>query len=153
MKIVVNHCYGGFSLSAKAVFELAKLKGKKCYFFKFDFKSKAYTKLSMEQANKACMFDAFSVSNPSEYLKYKKEWHEMTMEEKQEYNEKYRSIDLSDRPDDRTDKDLISVVEKLGKEANGNCAKLSIVEIPDDVDWEIDEYDGREHVAEKHRTW
>jgi hypothetical protein len=30
---------------------------------------------------------------------------------------------------------------------------LKIVEIPDDVDWIIQEYDGFEWVAENHRTW
>ncbi len=48
---------------------------------------------------------------------------------------------------------LLAVVERLGAAANGDCAKLAIVEIPDGVEWEIDEYDGCEHVAEKHRTW
>lgn len=32
-------------------------------------------------------------------------------------------------------------------------ADLKIVEIPPDVDWEINEYDGVEWVAETHRTW
>ena len=27
------------------------------------------------------------------------------------------------------------------------------VEIPDDVEWQIEEYDGTEHISEKHRTW
>lgn len=35
----------------------------------------------------------------------------------------------------------------------GEYAKLDIVEIPDDVDWTIEEYDGREWISEKHRTW
>jgi hypothetical protein len=30
---------------------------------------------------------------------------------------------------------------------------LEIVEIPDDVEYTIEEYDGLEHIAEKHRTW
>jgi len=30
---------------------------------------------------------------------------------------------------------------------------LKIVDIPDGVEWEIEEYDGMEWVAEKHRTW
>jgi hypothetical protein len=30
---------------------------------------------------------------------------------------------------------------------------LLIVEVPADVDWYIEEYDGLEWVAEKHRTW
>jgi hypothetical protein len=28
-----------------------------------------------------------------------------------------------------------------------------VVEIPDDVNWQVEEYDGMEHIAEKHRTW
>jgi len=48
---------------------------------------------------------------------------------------------------------LVEVVEKLGALASGSCAKLYIVEIPDDVDWQLEEYDGIEHVAEAHRTW
>ena len=53
----------------------------------------------------------------------------------------------------RDDADLIAIVEALGSKANGGCAELKIVEVPDDVDWYIDEYDGKEWVAERHRTW
>lgn len=55
--------------------------------------------------------------------------------------------------EDRDDLDLISLVEELGEKANGDCAELKILEIPDDVEWEIKEYDGNEWVAEIHRTW
>ena len=48
---------------------------------------------------------------------------------------------------------IIKVVETLGESANGRCADLKIVEIPDDVEWEVDEYNGFEHIAEKHRIW
>lgn len=53
----------------------------------------------------------------------------------------------------RDDPLLIQVVRKLKKEANGQFACLKIVKIPDDVEWEIEEYDGLEWVAEKHRVW
>jgi hypothetical protein len=45
------------------------------------------------------------------------------------------------------------VFKELGDVANGFAADLKIVEIPDGVDWEIEEYDGNEWVAEVHRTW
>lgn len=53
----------------------------------------------------------------------------------------------------RSDPDLIAVIEELGEEAWGWAAEIAIVDVPDDVKWHIDEYDGLEHVAEDHRTW
>ncbi len=54
----------------------------------------------------------------------------------------------------RDDTDLIAVIEELGLDAaSGQTAKLKIITIPEDVDWVIEDYDGVEWVAEKHRTW
>ena len=53
----------------------------------------------------------------------------------------------------RSDPLLIQVIRELGAAANGSFASIEIVEVPDDVEWEIPEYDGMEHVAEVHRTW
>jgi hypothetical protein len=53
----------------------------------------------------------------------------------------------------RDDPALIQVVEELQHDADGYAANLKIVEIPDDVEWHIAEYDGSEHVAENHRKW
>lgn len=53
----------------------------------------------------------------------------------------------------RDDPALLQVVEELEEEASRKPSKLRIVEIPDGVDWKIEEHDGLEHVAEKHQTW
>jgi len=53
----------------------------------------------------------------------------------------------------RHDPKLVECVEKLGASANGTYAELKVIEIPDDVDYIIEEYDGIEHVAERHRVW
>jgi len=63
-------------------------------------------------------------------------------------NEDFESRDIK-----RSDSDLVAVIESLGEKANGFAASLKVVEIPEDVDWYIEEYDGNEWVAEKHRTW
>src|SRR5882724_6957718 len=55
--------------------------------------------------------------------------------------------------DNRTHPLVVKVVEKLGKKAYGPCAKLKVVEIPDGIDWEINEYDGLESVRERSRSW
>ena len=91
MKIVINTCYGGFSLSKEA--------------YKF---------LGLE-------------------------WDG--------YGYKYSNDDL------RTDPKLIECIETLGYQASGRFADLKVVEIPDDVEWEIDNYDGIETIHEVHRVW
>lgn len=58
---------------------------------------------------------------------------------------------LTDIP--RDDPKLVQVVRQLGHEANGPHAELKVVEVPDDVKWTVEEYDGREWIAEEHRTW
>ena len=47
----------------------------------------------------------------------------------------------------------VALVKEMGEDANGNFSNLRVVKIPGDVEWAIDEYDGLECVAEKHRTW
>lgn len=54
----------------------------------------------------------------------------------------------------RTCTTMIEIVEELGEEAGALYSNPKIVEIPDDVEWLIEDYyDGWERVAEKHRTW
>jgi hypothetical protein len=48
---------------------------------------------------------------------------------------------------------LVEIVEQLGEAANTRFSELKVVEIPDDVRWQIEEHDGNEWIAEKHRTW
>ena len=46
----------------------------------------------------------------------------------------------------RHDPNLIAVIEKLGKDASGFCARLVIKEVPSGTPYRIDVYDGRETV-------
>lgn len=49
---------------------------------------------------------------------------------------------------------LLEYIDQFGGEAaSGLYAKLKVVEIPDDVEWVIEEHAGYEHIAEVHRTW
>jgi len=53
----------------------------------------------------------------------------------------------------RDDKNLVKCVEELGESADGACADLEVVDIPDGVKWSIQQHDGKEWIVEKHRTW
>ena len=53
----------------------------------------------------------------------------------------------------RDDQHLVRVVEELASEANGHCAELKVVSIPDDVKWQIQNTGGQERISEVYRTW
>jgi hypothetical protein len=150
MKIVINNQHGGFGLSHEAILRYLDLKGKPVWVrsdpaWKW---SKQYSLVPFEER----------IDNKDEYeLRTSplgpKDWHEWSLEQRQAWNEKYREQTFHDSDLERNDPVLVQVVEELGEDANGAHAELKIVEIPDDVEWQIDEYDGVEWVAEKHRTW
>lgn len=54
---------------------------------------------------------------------------------------------------ERTDPVLVLIVENMGGKANGKYSDLRVISIPDNIDWEIENYDGRESVHEKHESW
>ena len=50
--------------------------------------------------------------------------------------------------------DLISVVENLGvRKSSGAYTKLEIVEVPDEIEFFIDDYDGDEQIIEQGHVW
>jgi len=134
-KIVINTKYGGFGLSHKAMMRYAELKGIKLYPYIDDICKEVYGK------------DA-TLDNPDTIIHYATK--PVTGENKEKELNKYF---FSDYDIHRDDPILVRVVEELGEEANGAHARLKIVEIPYDVDWQIEEYDGNEWVSEKHRVW
>lgn len=134
MKVVINVCYGGFGLSNKAMHRYAELKGiKKLY-------------------DVVCNFDKspFKFEYPPDAEKELIIYH---ITEPLNDDGTYNDGSFWDPEIERDDPDLIRVIEEFGVEANGSCAELRIVEIPDGTKFTIEEYDGKEHVAEVHRTW
>lgn len=108
MKVVINSCYGGFSISKEAA----------------EFMAARGNQQAIEELEKSLTEE------------YKGNWYGYVCTE------------------DRANPDLVAAVEELGSEvASGSLAKLKVIQIPDGIEWEIEEYDGTEWVAEKHETW
>lgn len=104
----------------------------------------------------------FGLSREAELLYLKRSLIDYTTEDRDSRNDTQRygprilvgGNDWRSRADIRRDDPvLVSVVRELGDRAAGDFAELKIVEIPASVDWQIEEYDGREWVAEVHQTW
>lgn len=106
MKVVINGCWGGFSISQQAAEYMAAHGHQEAIEKLADFAESGY-------------------------------W--------------FGSICRAD--EQRSDPLLVDAVETLGRAANGRFAELYIVEVPDDVEWYIHDYDGQESVHEKHRSW
>lgn len=146
-KVVINICYGGWSLSPEAIREYLARQGKEVFFYSADFSTAAakgggfkevvYTQV--EDPKEGFMLYSFTKDLGPEF----------SGDNTEAWNEHFYDRDLT-----RDDPVLVSVVEDLGSErASGALAQLKVVEVPDDVSWEIQEYDGTEWVAESHRTW
>ena len=141
-KVVINGCYGGFSLSKEGMARYCEIKNIPCW-IEEDKKFKSMG-----------LFTCWIVpENERIESKSSEQFYAMDMDARQEYNITYSQQYISCREIPRDDEALVQLVEENAELASGRCAELRVVEIPDDVQWEIEEYDGSEHVAEVHRTW
>jgi hypothetical protein len=140
MKVVINKCFGGYGLSHKAVMRYFEIKGITVY---------------PEQDEGYWKFWTYWLVKPEDRVESKedKAFYSMSIEDRRAYNAAHSAQTVSPREIERNDPVLVQVVEELGDKANGNYAELKVVEIPDDVEYFIEEYDGLEHIAEVHRTW
>lgn len=129
-KIVYNTCFGGFGLSPLAQQEYAKLKGITLYFYK-----------QTEYSYSGGIDTYIKVLDIENYNNF------TTQAFTKNYGDKFSSYEKGTfyYPDiSRDDTDLVTVVEKLGKLANGSCTNLAIATV--EGKWRIDEYDGSESV-------
>lgn len=140
-RVVINKCHGGFGLSHEGI--LAYLD--KCGV-------PVWSEVN-ERFGGLIPFNYYLVPPEERIQGDPDNWHSMTLAERQAHNAAYSRTVFTERDIARDDPHLVAVVEELGERANGRHAQLKIVEIPADVDWEIEEYDGAEWIAEKHRTW
>ena len=163
MKLVVNKCYGGFDLSARAVARIAEIEGRPCYFFNRLAGADLYT-LTPTTLNKIETAEKYRYSfNWSAYdipdisiLPNQREWKSMSDQEQRASNELWSIHSLESRYsyDKRSTPSLVQAVEELGGCCRiGGLASLRVVTIPDDVEFEIDDYDGIESIHEVHRSW
>jgi hypothetical protein len=141
-RIVINDCFGGFGISNDAVLRYLELLGKPVW-SEIDEKWK-----SLEIWKYWLVPPEADRVEPSP-----SNWGEMTVAERVAHNQAYKQQVFNPMDIARDDAYLVQVIEELGELANGKHAKLKVVEIPVDVDWQIEEYDGNEWVAEVHRTW
>lgn len=135
MKVAINACFGGFNLSRQAERMLVAME---CQHMK-RYEPKEYFggKPNWEEEFKK------DQERPEDGV-----WPRSLVIEGMIINDDHRHNDGS-----RACPALVAVIETMGADANGPCAKLEVIEIPDGVDFVVEEYDGSESIHEKHRSW
>lgn len=147
MKVVINKCFGGFGLSDAAYEKLIEwgIPVRKYREEQRNPDTGLYEKIDENEGR--VIFDR-ELTPPGE-SRFNDHYHEF--KGRSRMSQRYWETWI--RYEARSDPLIVRVVEELGDKANGGCSELAVVEIPDGIDYEISEYDGQEHIAEKHRTW
>ncbi len=135
MKVVINVCFGGFGLSEKAYEKLIEY-GVPVRKYVEEVKDEKTGRYNSPPENEGEVIFDRSLSVPGKFDRWLGRYWETWI-----------------RSDNRSHPLVVRVVEELGDAASGAHAELKVVEIPDGVDYIVEEYDGNEHIAEAHRTW
>ena len=135
MKVILNKCYGGFSLSHEAYMLYAKKKGLTLYPYAIDYATKTYY-LTNNPENDYTVH--YSIKNYGDKISFKEACDKNFLW----LNHKYRDDPI-----------LVEVVEELRDKANGRFADLKVVDIPDNMDYVINGYNGIETLHQKVQEW
>lgn len=137
MKVILNKCFGGFGISPACYKLYAEKKGLTLYPYirQGDF----YKRLNWENADDDRIGYIDYLTTDRDVINY--------------YDETVNKNFFYISCEHREDPVLIECVEELGEKANGNYADLVVVDIPDGLDYVIDDYDGIETLHQKVQEW
>lgn len=137
MKVILNKCYGGFGVSQEAYELYAKKKGIELFAYKLEYR------------NGKPIYRKTDTGSSIFTINFTKDFGDYIEMSDDDFDKYYLNLDESHREDPV----LIEVVEELGKKANGPFGELVIVDIPDGMEYEIDDYDGVETLHQKVEKW
>ena len=140
MKVVINRCFGGYNLSHEGMLRYCEIKGIEVYPVQSDDAWGFWTYWTVPVEDRMVLLSG-------------KDFYAMSTNDRIAHNKLLSEQTVDHYDIKRNDPALVQTVQELGEKANGDYAKLVIVEIPDGTEWTVEEYDGMEHISEVHRTW
>lgn len=133
MKIILNKCFGGFGVSGAGLDLYAQKKG----IILCPYRTIKGVEGVLTRGNLMNYDYCFTKDLGERLCLAQADWDALFL------------LDASHRQDET----LIEVVEELGEKASGFYAKLKIVDIPDDLDYVIEDYDGFETLHQRVQIW
>ena len=149
MEVILNKCYGGFGVSEKCYDLYAEKLGKKVFRYIDDGIQSYDCAFPLWPKKKVTLEEACNSFHVDHFFK--------------DFGDKFESYNGHPCWDDdcyiylsrehRENSVLIECIKELGEDANGLYAELKVVEIPDNMEYEIDEYDGIETLHQAVPKW
>jgi hypothetical protein len=142
MKIVINACFGGFTMSEEAITLY------KSYIHSKDPDLKLTEKFFECSGSKDLANISRRFLKEEAIQQSKAKTSEPKAEQVKHKNDVENDLGVNIP---RYDPCLVRVIEELGPKASVSHSCLTVVEIEDDIDWIIQEYDGYEWIAHNHK--
>ena len=142
MKVILNKCYGGFGCSDACYRLYARKKGIEVYPYRLD---------TVREKGKGCIYKKVEEKDCDGAWEsyFRKDFGDSFVDKEVDAWSELVWLNTSHREDPV----LIECIEELGEKANGKYSRLEVVEIPDGLDYVIDDYDGIETLHENVRCW
>lgn len=151
-KVIINKCFGGYGFDPFTVQKYAEAKGVRLYWYKRDcnvyignlkeYMVKIPFEMIMKDDGVRLWYVALTKDMGDSYIR---DWNDE--------NVCSNEFEIPNNDTSRTDPVLIGIIEKYGDQNTHSCHAPTVVEVPDGVEWIIEEYDGFETLHEKHRVF
>lgn len=148
MTIAISRSFGGYQLSLACILQWCVLMAQPIYVYRpmvkadgtIDWEGRNYV---LDMCNRARV--------PTHHLLFTTE--RVGLGSIVDYEQLYpKAVDINEIIP-RTSPTLHGCIRLLGEDAAAEHCTLKLVDIPDDVKYTIENYDGRESVHEDHRIW
>lgn len=151
-KVIINKCYGGYGFESFTIQKYADAKGIPLYWYTRDYKCDAgrlkekwdrTTIDEIEEQEGLRMGNWPLIEDMGNSFIFK--WDDEVLDR--------LVYHLPPEEESRTDPVLIEIIEQYGDRNRYGCHCPTVVEVPDGVEWIVEEYDGFESIHEAHRIF
>lgn len=151
-KVIINKCFGGYGFEPFTIQKYAEAKGAQLFWYTRDYTYDAgrlkekWNRTTIDEIEKQGglrMGNWPLIEDMGDSFIF--EW-EGEMFDRLVYQ-------LPTNGESRTDPVLIDIIEKYGDKNRHGCHAPTVIEVPDGVEWVVDEYDGMESLHEAHRIF
>ena len=149
-KVIINKCFGGYGFEPFTIQKYAEAKGLPLFWYERDYEYDAGRLREKLDRTTISKIETMEGLRMGIYPMQKDMGDSFIFEWG---NNEGIFFEMPEKEESRTDPVLIEIIEKYGDRNRHGCHAPTVVEVPDGVEWVVDEYDGLESLHEAHRIF